>query len=438
MFQRAAGLGLTLLLSLLATQASAISRVQGVRLHAAPDYTRLVLDLSGPVEHDLSYLSDPERVVIDIPEAVMNISSMPKAQGVVKMIRSGISEDKVLRVVLDINQQVTPRSFVLSANHKHGDRLVVDLNLKNAPAPTLPRVRHDDERDIVVAISPGHGGRDPGAIGRRGTREKDVVLAIAKRLKAHLDANEGITGKMVRSSDRLVPYRDRMRFARANDADLFVEIHADAFTDKSAHGSTVYILSERGASSEAARVLADEQNTSAVLGGISLEDKDDDLKSVLIDLSQSASLGASSIVAKHVIAEMGKVGRVRKRKVQQAGFLVLKSPDIPSILVETAFISNPKEESRLRSPKDQDKWGAAIANGIVSYFTANPPPDTLFAARHDYERPDDLEYVVSPGDTLSGIADRFNVSLSKLRKANKIRGDNIRVDQVIRIPSSRS
>lgn len=437
MFQRAAGIGSALILSLLAVHASATSRVQGVRLFAAPDYTRLVLDLSGPVKHELSYLSNPERVVIDIPEATMNTDRMPIAQGVVKMIRSGRPENNMLRVVLDIDQSVNPRSFTLRPNDTHGDRLVVDLMSTELPDDALPRARHDDERDIVVAISPGHGGRDPGAIGPRGTREKDVTLAIAKRLKFHLDAQEGIRGLLVRDSDKLVPYRDRMGFARKHRADLFVEIHADAFTDKSAHGSTVYILSERGASSEAARWLADQQNASDLIGGISLTDKDDVLASVLLDLSQSASLGASNVAGQRVIEELGKVGRVRKRKVQQAGFLVLKSPDIPSMLVETAFISNPKEEARLRNPKDQDKWGAAIAQGMVRYFAENPPPDTLFAARYEHERPDELEYVIARGDTLSDIADRFNVPLSHLRRANKIRGDRIRIGQIIRIPSSR-
>lgn len=437
MFQRTAGVGLALLMSALAVQASASSRVQGVRLFAAPDYTRLVLDLSAPVTHELSYLSDPERVVIDIPEATMNTDRMPRGQGVVKMIRSGRPEANMLRVVLDIDQSVSPRSFTLRPNDTHGDRLVIDLMSSRPASGALPRARHDDERDILIAISPGHGGRDPGAIGPRGTREKDVTLAISKRLKHHLDKHEGIRGILVRSGDSLVPYRERMGFARKHRADLFVEIHADAFTDKSAHGSTVYILSERGASSEAARWLADQHNANDLLGGVSLTDKDDVLASVLLDLSQSASLGASNAAGQRVIEELGKVGRVRKRKVQQAGFLVLKSPDIPSMLIETAFISNPKEEARLRNAKDQDKWGAAIAQGMVRYFAENPPPDTLFAARYEHERPDELEYVIASGDTLSEIADRFNVPLSRLRRANKIRGDRIRIGQVIRIPSSR-
>ncbi|MFK8015602.1 MAG: N-acetylmuramoyl-L-alanine amidase [Gammaproteobacteria bacterium] len=437
MFQGAPSRTFALLISLLASVAASASNVEGVRLFAAPDYTRLVLDLTGPVTHELSYLTEPDRVVIDIPNASMRADQLPAAQGFVSRIRSGEPKKDTLRVVLDMAQTVKPRSFSLRPNGTHGDRLVVDLVAPGSDKTALPHVRHDDSRDIVVAISPGHGGRDPGAIGPNGTREKDVVLAIAKRLKHHLDAQEGIRGELVRNHDFLVGYRDRMRFARDQKADLFVAIHADAFTDVRAHGSTVYILSERGASSEAARWLADKHNASELIGGVSLTDKDEVLASVLLDLSQSASLGASMAAGDKVIAELGKVGRVRKKRVQQAGFLVLKSPDIPSILVETAFISNPKEEKRLRNPKDQDKWGGAIANGIVRYFAENPPPDTLFASRYANERPEDLEYIISRGDTLSDIADRFNVPLSSLRRANAIRGDRIRIGQVLKIPNSR-
>ena len=417
--------------------ASHAAEVKGVRMFAAPDYTRLVLDLSAPTRHQLSVLSNPDRVVIDLPDATLAVGDLPPVQGVIDMIRSGRPQPDTLRVVLDVSEAVSPRSFALRPSDTHGDRLVVDLATPGKAPAASRRVDHDKERDIVVAISPGHGGRDPGAIGARGTREKDVVLAIARRLKHHLDAHTGIRGVLIRDRDILVPYRDRMAIARRNKADLFVAIHADAFTNKKARGSTVYILSERGASSEAARWLADRHNASELIGGVSLTDKDDVLASVLLDLSQSATLGASMVAGQHVIDEMAKIGRVRKLKVQQAGFIVLKSPDVPSILVETAFISNPKEEERLRNPRDQDKWGSAIANGIVRYFAAHPPPDTLFATRHEAERPDDLEYVISRGDTLSEIADRFNVSLTALRRANKLPGDRIRIGQVIRIPNSR-
>jgi N-acetylmuramoyl-L-alanine amidase len=437
MFQRAIVLLIFVVIGPSFWAAASASNVQGVRLFAAPDYTRLVLDLSAPVSHELSYLTNPDRVVIDIPDAKMLASEMPGAQGFVTLIRSGVPKADTLRVVLEMARSVKPRSFSLRPNGTHGDRLVVDLVAPGSASDALPQVTHADERDIVVAISPGHGGRDPGAIGPRGAREKDVVLAIAKRLKHHLDAHKGVRGVLVRDSDRLVGYRDRMAFARRHKADLFVAIHADAFTDLRAHGSTVYILSERGASSEAARWLADKHNASELIGGVSLTDKDDVLASVLLDLSQSASLGASMAAGQKVIEELGQVGRVRKKRVQQAGFLVLKSPDIPSILVETAFISNPKEEARLRNPADQDKWGAAIANGIVRYFAEYPPPDTLFAQRYTDERPEELEYVISRGDTLSDIADRFNVPLSILRRANALRGDRIRIGQVIRIPNSR-
>lgn len=411
--------------------------IHGVRLFGAPGYTRLVLDMSGPVAHQISVLHDPERVVIDIPDAALRARAMPRAQGYVSTIRSGHPESDVLRVVLDLNTAVRPRSFALRPDADHGHRLVVDLESPDSASASPKRAAPERERDVIVAISPGHGGHDPGALGPRGTKEKDVVLAIARRVKHHLDAQAGVRGVLIRDSDVFVEHRDRMAIARKYKADMFVAIHADAFTDKRAHGSTVYILSERGASSEAARWLAKNNNPPDLKGGIALDKMDDTLKTVLISLSQNASLGASQSVGEHVIDELAKIGRVRKKTVQQAGFLVLKSPDIPSILVETAFISNPKDEARLRSKRDQDRWGEAIANGVVRYFAAHPPPDTLLSMRQSRERPDDLTYVISRGDTLSEIADRFNVPLSSLRRANKLRGDRIRIGQVIRIPSSR-
>lgn len=431
---------LTLIFALLATfvmPSTLAAEVKGVRVYPHADYTRVVLDLSAPAAHELSVMDDPARVVIDLAGTTLAAADLPKGQGFVDDLRTGQQASGALRVVLDLNQSVRPLSFALRPDGNHGDRVVVDLGAPGRATDAPRRVDHERQRDVIVAISPGHGGRDPGALGARGTREKDVVLAIAKRLKHHLDAQEGIRGMLIRDRDILVPYRQRMAIARKNKADFFVEIHADAFTNKQAHGSTVYILSERGASSEAARWLADKHNASDLIGGVSLDDKEDDLAAVLLDLSQSASLGASEVAGQHVIDELQKIVRVRKKKVQQANFLVLKSPDIPSLLVETAFISNPKEEARLRDVREQDRWGSAIANGIVRYFAAHPPPDTLFASRHEQERPDDLEYVITRGDTLSEIADRFNVSLSLLRRANKLRGDRIRIGQVIRIPSSR-
>ena len=244
------------------------------------------------------------------------------------------------------------------------------VKAKHAPA---------DARDLIIAVDAGHGGEDPGAIGKNGTREKDVVLAIARELAAKINAEPGMKAVLTRGGDYFVPLRDRMRRARAQQADLFVSIHADSIRDRSIDGSSVYILSQRGATDEASRWLAERENASDLIGGVSLDDKDDVLASVLLDLSQSASLNASQVAAERVLRQLTQAGEVRKHEVQQARFVVLKSPDIPSMLVETAYISNPQEEQRLRTLTHQARLAAAIHQGVHDYFYANPPMGTRIA-----------------------------------------------------------
>ena len=236
-----------------------------------------------------------------------------------------------------------------------------------------------EARDLVIAIDAGHGGEDPGAIGKNGTREKDVTLAIARELERRIDSEAGMKAMLTRDGDYFVPLRDRMRRARARQADLFVSIHADSIRDRSVDGSSVYILSQHGATTEAARWLAERQNAADLIGGVSLENKGDMLASVLLDLSQTASLTASHTAAEHVLRQLNLVGEVRKPLVQQAGFMVLKSPDIPSMLIETAYISNPAEELRLRSMAHQAKLAAAIDRGLREYFYSDPPAGTRVA-----------------------------------------------------------
>jgi N-acetylmuramoyl-L-alanine amidase len=259
--------------------------------------------------------------------------------------------------------------------------LVVDLGVPAAHPDQPIRVKHapTDARDLIIAIDAGHGGEDPGAIGKNGTREKDVVLAIARELALKINAEPGMRSILTRNGDYFVPLRDRMRRARAQQADLFVSIHADAAHDRSVDGSSVYILSQRGATDEASRWLAERENASDLIGGVSLDDKDDVLASVLLDLSQSASLNASQVAAERVLHQLTQAGEVRKHEVQQARFMVLKSPDIPSMLVETAYISNPLEEQRLRTPAHQAKLADAIRRGVHDYFYANPPMGTRIA-----------------------------------------------------------
>jgi len=305
---------------------------------------------------------------------------MPAGQGLIRQIRAAPRESGDLRIVLDLSRSVQARSFVAAPNDTYGYRLVIDLS---PPADAAPvRAQHAPDgnvRDLVIAIDAGHGGEDPGAIGRNGTREKDVVLAIARTLRDAVNREPGMRPYLTRDGDYFVMHRNRMGKARAGQADLFVSIHADSIRDRNVAGSSVYVLSERGASDEAAKILADRENAADLVGGVSLDQKDDVLKSVLVDLLQNASMTASMEAAQHVLSELDRVGEVRKSRVQQARFLVLKSPEIPSMLVETAYISNPSDERRLRDPNYQARLADAILAGLRSYFYDNPPPGTRIA-----------------------------------------------------------
>jgi N-acetylmuramoyl-L-alanine amidase len=289
---------------------------------------------------------------------------------------------------------------------------------------------------VVVAVDAGHGGEDPGAQGSvRHTREKVVTLEIARRLKRLIDAQPGMRAVLTRKGDYYVGLRRRMQLARKYKADLFISIHADAFRDRRVRGSSIYVLSRRGASSEAARWLAARENAADLIGGVSLDDKDDMLASVLLDLSQSAAQEASLAAAQQVYRNLGRLGKVHARHIQRAGFVVLKSPDIPSMLIETGFISNPTEESNLRNHAYQEKLAKAISRGVTHYFKDAPPPGTLLAKLEKEGRP--REHVITRGETLSVIAHRYQVSLGELRDVNQIENDRrIRVGQVLRIPQT--
>jgi N-acetylmuramoyl-L-alanine amidase len=356
--------------------------VSAIRLWAGPDNTRVVLDLSGSAQHSLQILKNPDRVVLDVAGARLANSARtaPAGTGLVKEVRMGRRPSGELRVVFDMMRPIQAKSFLTAPNNRYGYRLVIDLG-QGQGVETPVKVEHarPDARDLVIAVDAGHGGEDPGAIGMNGTREKDVVLAIARELALKINAEPGMKAVLTRNGDYFVPLRDRMRRARAQQADLFVSIHADSIRDRRVDGSSVYILSQRGATDEASRWLAERENASDLIGGVSLDDKDDVLASVLLDLSQSASLSASQVAAERVLHELNRVGEVRKPQVQQARFMVLKSPDIPSMLVETAYISNPQEELRLRSAPHQAKLAAAIHQGVRDYFYANPPPGSRVA-----------------------------------------------------------
>jgi N-acetylmuramoyl-L-alanine amidase len=370
-----------LLATVLLVPAHAVD-VRAVRLWAGPESTRVVLDLSGAAQHSLQVLRNPDRVVLDVAGARLasGARAAPAATGAVKHVRVARRPSGELRIVLDLARPIQAKSFLAAPNDRYGYRLVIDLGVSQS-AETPVKVEHapPDARDLVIAIDAGHGGEDPGAIGKNGTREKDVVLAIAKELAQQVNAEPGMKSVLTRNGDYFVPLRDRMRRARAQQADLFVSIHADSIRDRRVDGSSVYILSQRGATDEASRWLAERENASDLIGGVSLDDKDGVLASVLLDLSQSASISASQVAADRVLRQLNRVGEVRKPLVQQARFMVLKSPDIPSMLVETAYISNPQEEQRLRGQAHQTKLAAAIHQGVHDYFYANPPAGTRVA-----------------------------------------------------------
>ena len=412
--------------------ASEAAVVNGVRASTEADHTRIVFDLSGPVRYNLFTLREPNRVVIDITDGKLGSlgERLPAGVGVVRSIRAAERGSAGIRIVLDLDKEIRARSFFAGPAQGSAERLVIDLG-ERADQPVVKR-RDRTQRDIIIAIDPGHGGHDPGAIGKNRTYEKDVVLAISRRLKKKIDAERGMRAILLRDSDVYIDHWERMEIARRANADLFVSVHADAVEDRRARGSSVYALSLEGASSEAARRLAADQNAS-LIGGVELTGKSPGLAKVLMDLSQTATINSSIEAGQQVLDRMGGVNRLHRRRVQQAGFIVLKSPDVPSILVETAYISNPQEEQNLRSAAHQTKLAEAIFTGIRSHFMDNPPVDSLFAqlAREGSVA---KTHTISPGDTLSEIADQYRVSLAKLRQENALTSDRIRVGQVLRIP----
>jgi N-acetylmuramoyl-L-alanine amidase len=419
--------------------------VNGVRLWRAPDHTRLVFDLSGPAQHTLFTLQSPTRVVIDVSNTRFKASldSLDLSETPIKNIRYAPRNGSNLRVVLDLSTAVDPESFFLPRQAGTADRLVVDLNDRGptkagppSPVSQPPAEAAGSKRDIIVAVDAGHGGEDPGALGPNRLQEKDVVFKIAQELAQVINDRPGYTAKLVRTGDYYIALRERRNIARKMQADLFISIHADAFTKASARGASVFALSRRGATSEMARFLAQRENESDLIGGVgsvSLEDKDEVLAGVLVDLSMTATLGASLQVGDYVLKSMGQVAHLHKHQVEQAGFAVLKSPDVPSILVETGFISNPTEAKNLASSRYRTRLVAQLQKGIEQYFAQFPPAGTYLA---DQNAGRVTEYIIARGDTLSDIAQRFNVSVRRLRQLNQLSSHTIKVGQTLRIPTS--
>jgi N-acetylmuramoyl-L-alanine amidase len=412
-----AAASLTLLVSRVGAGATAAGSILAVRVWPARDYTRVTLEHDQPIRYSHLLVKDPERLVVDLEGVELNsvLQMLPSkildSDPYIKLIRAGRNKPGVVRLVIELKSEVKPQVFSLKPVGEYGHRLVLDLyplepvdplmalldksgepplkaeqKLVNPPAaqePEKPAQRPDVARLVTIVLDPGHGGEDPGAIGRGGSYEKNVTLSVARRLKEKIDATPNMRSVLTRDGDYFIPLNQRVQKARRVQADLFVSVHADAFIKSTARGSSVFVLSETGASSSAARWLADKENAADLVGGVNLGVKDPYLARTLLDLSQTATINDSLKLGKDVLGELGHINTLHKAHVEQAGFAVLKAPDIPSILIETAFISNPEEEARLNDEAYQDRMAEAILKGIRRYFAKNPPLAKSKLARLD-------------------------------------------------------
>jgi len=414
-----AAAGLTLLVSRAGIGAAPGSSILAVRVWPARDYTRVTLEHDQPIKYSHLIVKDPERLVLDLEGVEFNsvLQTLPSkildSDPYIKLIRAGRNKPGVVRVVIELKGAVKPQVFSLLPVGEYGHRLVIDLYPvepidplmalleKSGDAPFTAEPRPDSQgkpaeratepasdkpeisRLVTIVLDPGHGGEDPGAIGRGGSREKDVTLSVARRLKQKIDATPNMRSVMTRDGDYFIPLQQRVQKARRVRADLFVSVHADAFVKSTARGSSVFVLSENGASSSAARWLANRENAADLVGGVNIGVKDPYLARTLLDLSQTATISDSLKLGNQVLGELGRINTLHKGQVEQAGFAVLKAPDIPSILIETAFISNPEEEARLNDDAYQDRMAEAILRGIRRYFAKNPPLAKSKLARLD-------------------------------------------------------
>lgn len=383
----------------------AANEITATRVWPADAYTRVTIEAKAPLKYQTFTLKNPERLVVDVEDITLNevlnslSTKIHSDDPYINKIRIAVNQPTVVRIVVDLKEEVNFNVFSLKPAGDYQHRLVLDIipikdplmamldgledDGKSTPKPVIEPLPNNDKpaddeagdnkRIITIAIDAGHGGEDPGARGAKGSHEKDITLAIAKKLKTLVDNEPNMRGILTRDGDYFVSLGGRVVKARKLRADLFISIHADSFTKSSARGSSVFALSERGATSATARYLAQKENQSDLIGGVSLKDKDPILAKTLLDLSQAATINDSLKLGKAVLGHVGEVNRLHKNHVEQAGFAVLKSPDIPSILVETAFISNPEEERKLNSSSHQTKLAESILKGVKKYFAANPP-----------------------------------------------------------------
>ncbi|MBT8128502.1 MAG: N-acetylmuramoyl-L-alanine amidase [Gammaproteobacteria bacterium] len=414
-------------------RAAAETHVRDIRLSTHKGYVRLVFDLDKSVDHTIFALNKPERIVLDLKNTKMNHGMVDRvgANSLIRGIRSGVRDAKDLRVVFDLQKEVKPRSFVLGPSGKSGHRLVLDLHNDSASATVASKpVAKKQLRDVIVAIDAGHGGRDPGATGKKGTKEKTVTLQMAKRLEKKINQQKGMKAVLVRKNDRFMRLRERINKARDYHADMMISLHADSFPDPRARGSSIYALSVDGASSETAKLLAEKENAADLLfGDVNLAVEDEMVKEVLFDLSLTGTIESSLDIGDEILKQIKHVNRVHKKQVQQAGFAVLKAPNIPSVLLETAFISNPREEKNLKSSAHQKKVANAVSKGVANYFARKAPPGTWLSASA-------AEYKVRSGDTLGSIAKKYKTSVENLRARNAMHTSSLNAGQVLKIPVS--
>jgi len=427
------------------------ANIESARVWRSPEKTRIVFDVDESVTHSMFMLENPMRVVIDVDNSHLgqSLSELSLLNTPIKKIRTSQRNKHQTRIVLDLDKPVKSKSFLLAPNSSYGNRLVVDLfdqnKQKTLPAGTSQVAMNKPKyrpigRDIVIVVDAGHGGEDPGAIGHK-IHEKDVTLAIANQIAQLINKEKGFTAKMTRNGDYYLSLRERLKFARQVHADLFVSVHADAFVHPKAKGMSIYTLSKRGASSEAAKWLADTENNSDLIGGeegISLGDKDGILASVLLDLSITDTQARSSRAGKILLGELGRNYRLHKKQIEHASFVVLKSPDIPSLLIETGFITNPDDAKILNNRNHQKKVALTIYSGIRKFFYKLPPEGSAVAQIKNgvtlQARASSSRHKVRYGDTLSQIAERYEVPLVGLRYLNSITNDMIEVGQLLRIP----
>jgi N-acetylmuramoyl-L-alanine amidase len=422
------------------TVSFAKNTIEGLRIWPSPDTTRLVFDLSDTPEYTYFTLKNPQRLVIDIENMPNNFdfSTIVNESKLVKKVRySTAKNSQSVRVVVELNKKLEKNIFALPPTAPYGNRLVIDLNDPDSSAPQIVlNSKSTTDRDIVIVIDAGHGGEDPGSVGPSGSYEKNITLGIAKRLESLISKEKGMKAVMTRTGDYYISPNKRPQLARKHKADMFVSIHADAFTTPHPRGASVWVLSMKRANTELGRWLERTERHSELLGGAAeiIQDTANEryLAQALLDMSMDHSLTTSYNVSRDMIKHLSKVTKLHKKTPQAASLAVLTSPDIPSILVETGFISNPQEEKNLNWSQYRQRLAQSVFNGLRQHFTSSPPDGSLWAKWKQEKR----THRVRSGESLSLLAQRYNVQISTLKKANNLNTDVVRIGQVLMIPST--